>query len=71
MNFIGNYIDDEKIELLRLQKEYRRGQITEKDLSREQIKALSDLFDKQIFEKKKSNQIRKQKLLKYRNKYKR
>ena len=69
MDFIGNYIDDQKINLLRLQREYRSGQITEKDLSREQIQALLDLFEKQIIEKKRKNQIRKQKLLKYRNKY--
>lgn len=60
-------IEDEETKLLNLQKQYRSGEIKEKDLSEEQIKSLSALYDTQIANLKKSNQIRKQRLLKYRN----
>ena len=60
-------IENEETKLLNLQKQYRSGEIKEKDLSEEQIKSLSALYDTQIANLKKSNQIRKQRLLKYRN----
>ncbi len=58
----------DKTELLKLQKQYRSGIIKEEDLTEEQIKSLCDLNDKQIADLKKSNEIRKQKLLEYRRK---
>lgn len=61
-------IEDEDTKLLKLQKQYRNGDIKEDDLTEEQIKSLSNLYDKQILKLKKSNEIRKQKLLDYRRK---
>jgi hypothetical protein len=55
-------------ELLELQSKYHRGEIKESDLTSEQIRAISDLYDKQIKELRASNEVRKQRLLKYRNK---
>lgn len=59
-------IEDEETTLLKLQKRYRSGEIKEKDLSEEQITSLCKLYDKQIADLRKSNQIRKQRLLEYR-----
>ena len=59
-------IEDEETILLKLQKSYRSGEIKEKDLSEEQITFLCKLYDKQIANLKKSNEIRKQRLLEYR-----
>ena len=69
-NFIEDIknIDNEETELLKLQKQYRAGEIQEKDLSEEQISSLCLLYDKQIANLKKSNEIRKQKILEYRRK---
>ena len=61
-------IEDEETILLKLQKSYRSGEIKEKDLSEEQITSLYKLYDKQIANLKKSNEIRKQRLLEYRKK---
>lgn len=61
-------IEDEETLLLNLQKKYRSGEIKEKDLSEEQITSLCKLYDKQITNLKKSNEIRKQRLLEYRKK---
>lgn len=61
-------IEDEEIKLLKLQKKYRSGEIKEEDLSEEQAKSLCELYDKQIVNLRKSNQIRKQRLLEYRKK---
>lgn len=61
-------IEDEEIKLLKLQKQYRSGQIKEEELTQEQVNSLCALYDKQIENLKKSNQIRKQKLLEYRRK---
>lgn len=60
--------DDEETKLLKLQKKYRAGEIKEEDLSTEEISALCDLYDKQIEDLRKSNNIRKQKILEYRRK---
>ena len=57
-------IESEEIKLLNLQKKYRNGEIREEDLTKEEIEKLCMLYDKQIAELKKSNEIRKQKLLK-------
>ena len=61
-------IENEETKLLKLQKQYRSGEIKEEDLSQEQINSLCALYDKQIANLKKSNEIRKQKLLEYRRK---
>lgn len=61
-------IEDEDTILLKLQKQYRNGEIKEKDLSEEQIRKLCNLYDKQIVNLTKSNELRKKRLLKYRNK---
>ena len=59
-------IEDEEIKLLKLQKQYRTGKINAEELSEQQIKSLGKLYDRQIENLRKSNEIRKQKLLKYR-----
>lgn len=59
-------IEDEETKLLKLQKQYRSGEIKGEELSEEQIKSLGKLYDKQITNLRKSNEIRKQKLLEYR-----
>lgn len=61
-------VEDEETKLLKLQKQYRSGQIKESDMSQEQIDSLCNLYDKQIERLEKSNEIRKQKLLAYRRK---
>lgn len=61
-------IEDEETKLLKLQKQYRRGEITENELTDEQVSSLCALYDKQIANLKKSNEIRKQRLLDYRKK---
>ena len=61
-------IEDEETILLKLQKQYRNGEIKEEDLTEEQINSLCKLYDKQISNLRKSNEIRKQKLLEYRKK---
>jgi len=61
-------IEDEETKLLKLQKQYRSGEIKGEELSEKQILALGKLFDKQISELSKSNKIRKEKLLEYRRK---
>ena len=67
IEYIKN-IDDEETKLLKLQKQYRNGEIKEEELTEEQINSLSALYDKQISNLRRSNQIRKQKLLEYRKK---
>ena len=59
-------VEDEETKLLKLQKQYRSGEIKEEDLTEEQIKSLNKLYDKQITNLKKSNEIRKQKISDYR-----
>ena len=67
-NFINSVkkVEDEETKLLKLQKQYRNGEIKEEDMTSKQVKALCDLYDKQIAELEKSNAMRKQKLLEYR-----
>lgn len=59
-------VDDEETLLLKLQKKYRSGEIKEEEMTEEQIKSLCALYDKQIAKLKKSNKLRKQKILEYR-----
>ena len=61
-------IEDEETLILKLQKKYRSGEIKEEDLTEEQVNSLCALYDRQIANLKKSNEIRKQKLLEYRRK---
>ena len=61
-------IEDEETLLLKLQKKFRSGEIKEEELTEEQVKSLCKLYDKQIANLRKSNEIRKQKLLEYRKK---
>lgn len=61
-------IENEETKLLKLQKQYRSGEIKEEELTEEQINSLCALYDKQIANLRKSNEIRKQKLLEYRRK---
>ena len=61
-------IEDEETKLLKLQKQYRSGEIKEEDLTQEQVNSLCALYDKQIENLRKSNEIRKQKLAEYRRK---
>lgn len=59
-------IENEETKLLKLQKQYRSGEIKKENLTEEQIKSLNKLYNKQITNLRKSNEIRKQKLLEYR-----
>lgn len=61
-------IEDEETKLLNLQKQYRSGEIKEEELTEAQVNSLCALYDKQIENLRKSNKIRKQKLLEYRRK---
>ena len=59
-------VEDEETKLLKIQKQYRTGNLKAEELSKEQIMSLGNLYDTQIANLRKSNQIRKQKLLNYR-----
>ena len=61
-------IEDEETKLLKLQKQYRSGEIKEEELTEEQVNSLCALYDKQMEILRKSNETRKQKLLEYRRK---
>ena len=65
VEYIRN-IENEETKLLNLQKQYDNRLIETNDLSRDQIKQLINLYKKQISELKKSNELRKEKLLSYR-----
>lgn len=67
MEYIKN-IGDEETKLLKLQKQYHKGEIREEDLTEEQVTSLCALYDKQIAELKKLNEVKKQKILEYRKK---
>ena len=59
-------VENEDTKILKLQKQYRKGDIKEAEMSKEQVSALINLYDKQIANLRKSNELRKQKLLEYR-----
>ena len=59
-------IENEETILLKLQYKYRSGEIKEEELTEEQLNSLCKLYGKQIANLKKSNNIKKQKLLEYR-----
>lgn len=56
-------IEDDETKLLKLQKQYRSGEIKEEELTEEQVNSLCSLYDRQIANLRKSNEMRKQKLL--------
>lgn len=56
-------------ELLLFQEKYENGEISEADLSIEELDLLNKLYDIQIKELEESNKKRKQKLLDFRKKY--
>lgn len=60
-------IENKETKLLKLQKAYRNGEIKESELTKVQIKALCDLYDKQIEELQKSNENRRKRILQYKN----
>lgn len=61
--------ENEETKLLKLQRKYRAGELKEEELTNEQLNSLCALYDKQIENLRKSNAIRKQRLLEYRRKY--
>ena len=61
-------IENEETKLLKLHQQYRRGEIKEETLTKEQVNALCSLYDKQIANLRKSNEIRKKNLLEYKKK---
>ena len=67
MNYIRN-IEDDETKLNNLQKQYRNGEIKEEDLSAEQVNELCALYDRQISNLRKANEMKMQKLLAYRRK---
>ena len=60
--------ENEETKLLKLQQQYDKKLIETKDLPKNQIKALINLYKKQINELTMSNERRKEKLLKFRKK---
>ena len=56
-------------ELLELQRKYENGEIDDSDLTLEELDLLNKLYDIQIKELTKSNELRKQKLLEFRKEY--
>ena len=59
-------IENEETKLIKLQKQYDNRLIETKDLTKDQIKSLIELYKKQISELSKNNERRKEKLLLYR-----
>ena len=60
--------ENEETKLFKLQQQYDKKLIETKDLPKNQIKALINLYKKQIDELTMSNERRKEKLLKFRKK---
>lgn len=56
-------------ELLELQRKYENGELDDNDLTLEELDLLNKLYDIQIRDLTKSNEIRKQKLLEFRKEY--
>lgn len=61
-------IEDEETKLLKLQQQYDNRLIKTRDLPKDQVKPLINLYKKQISQLSKSNERRKKRLLQYRNK---
>ena len=61
-------IENEETKLFKLQQQYDNRLIETKDLPKDQVKSLINLYKKQISQLSKSNERRKERLLQYRNK---
>lgn len=61
-------VENEETKLLKLQQQYDERLIETKELPKNQIKSLINLYKKQISELTKSNERRKEKLLQYKKK---
>ena len=59
-------ISSEEMTLLELQRKYKLGEITEEEMTPEQVQALCDLYDQQNEKLRRSNEYRKQKIMEYR-----
>lgn len=59
-------ISSEEMTLLELQRKYKLGEITEEEMTTEQVQALCDLYDQQNEKLRRSNEYRKQKIMEYR-----
>lgn len=55
-------IENDETKLLKLQKQFDNGEITEEELTQKQIEDLENLYNKQIEELQKSNELRKEKI---------
>lgn len=55
-------IENDETRLLKLQKQFDNGEITEEELTQKQIEDLENLYNKQIVELQKSNELRKEKI---------
>lgn len=66
LKFLKSVKNIQDKELLELQNQYHIGKIKTEDLTDKQILALCELYDRQIADLEKSNKMRKNKLLKYR-----
>ncbi len=55
-------IENDETRLLKLQKQFDNGEITEEELTQKQIEDLENLYNKQIEELQKSNELRKEKI---------
>lgn len=55
-------IENDETRLLKLQKQFENGEITEEELTQKQIEDLENLYNKQIEELQKSNELRKEKI---------
>lgn len=62
LGYIKN-VENKETKLLKLQKQFRSGQIKEEELTQEQIISLCDLYDKQIANLRKLNEDRKSKIM--------
>ena len=60
-------IEDEETKLLKLQKQYEKGEIATDELSNEQILSLKELYKKQIGNLERSNENRKRKILQHKD----
>ena len=61
-------IENEETKILKLQQLYRTGEIKEENMTEEEVRALCDLYDKQIADLRASNERRNNRILEYRKK---
>ena len=65
---IKNSAENEETKLLKLQKRFHNGEVKEQYLTKEQITKLNNLYDTQIANLKKSNEIRRNRIIQYKRK---